>query len=95
MNVFRKESCAIPRVRVISAEITPILNKNDKMRAGLYFKETQMHFPTSYKLLEANNPHNWHTKEDATAKRPIVSRNTANVSMLGLNALTFANVKTA
>jgi hypothetical protein len=52
-----------------------------------------MHFPTSYKLSAANNPHNWHTSVDATAKKPIVSKNTVNASMQELNAPTFVNAK--
>lgn len=63
------------------------------MREGLSWNEIQMPFRINYKSLEGNNHLNWPTKEAVTVKRPTALKNTANVSMLGSNALISANVK--
>lgn len=94
MNAFQKESCAIHYVPVINVGITLILNKKDKMREELCFKEIQMLFQTNYKSLEGSNLLNWRIKEDVTVRKRIVSRNIVNAFMLELNAHIFANAKT-
>jgi hypothetical protein len=64
------------------------------MHGELYLKEILMLFPTNYKWLGVRSRLNWPTRGDATAKRPIVSRNIANVSTRESNARTFVSVKT-
>lgn len=95
MSAFRRASCAIPHVHVISVAITRNFRKKDEMQGESYLKETLTPLVISYKWLEASSHHNWHTREDATAKRRTVSRNTANVFTQESSAPTYANVKTA
>lgn len=82
MNVSQKESCAIPHVLVINVEITLISKKRGKMQEESYLKEIPMLFLTNCKWLEGSNRLNWLTKEDATAKKQIVSKNIVSVFTL-------------
>ncbi len=94
MSVFPKELYVIRRVRVTNAGTTQILNRNGKMHVESYLKEILMLFPTNSKWSGVRSHLNWRTRGDATAKRPTVSRNIANVFTQESNARTFVSVKT-